>query len=92
MGAVIKLGRNGAVVDDSGRIARQVGFLVRFLDLTAAWHDSDADRAIQGAPSAAEGVRADSQARVYEGVRYPERVCARTCQQGRRTGWRATQG
>lgn len=91
MAAVIKLGRNGAVLDESGRVARQVS-LPKRRELTPAGDNSHAHWPLQDAPGAAEGVRAHGQTRVHESVRHPERVCARSRQQGRCADRRAAQG
>jgi DNA mismatch repair protein PMS2 len=57
MGAVIKLGKDGRVLDDKGRVARQVRAAIKYFLLTlSARNDSDAQRAVQATSSPEEGV------------------------------------
>ena len=83
MGAVIKLGRDGRVLDSSGRIARPVGFswkLPRAADAKKERYDSDPHWTVCPSTRATKRIRAHRQARIRESIDAVIRVCPCACE------------
>ena len=77
LGAIIKLGKDGTVLDSTGKVARPVSQLVRRGSAAdeIERYDHHFDRSVYTVTSQAKGIREDSQEGVHQSSNYLDVIC-----------------
>ena len=78
LGAIIKLAKDGTVLDSTGKVARPVGQRIQY-QCTAdeiERHDYYFDRSVYAITSPEEGIRTDGQEGIHQSPNYLDVICA----------------